>query len=168
MYNLDEFQDKLKFLPFIQRLPSGLQKKASTLFGQVSSGRVYAKGETLYKKGDHDDSTGALLMKGAVEIDRGKGPPITCRAPELFGEMMLLDQDSRRLATITFSEESLVCRFKWNDLTTRASYFLTSEQQLDLKYAIMKYAGARFEELEKLGESDRGNAGAEVEPEPDS
>ena len=125
MIDLSKFQRELNHLPFILELPEGLRKRVSELFKLVSSGKVYDKGETLYNRGNQDRSTGALLVKGSVEIDRGKGAPITRHAPELFGEMMLLDEHDRRTATLTISEESLVFQFRWDHLMARARERLT-------------------------------------------
>jgi len=166
MTNLSKFQRELDHLPFILELPQGLRKRVSELFVHVSSGKVYTKGKTLYTRGKQDKSTGALLIKGSVEIDRGEGAPITRHAPELFGEMMLLDEHDRRTATLTIAEDSLVFQFKWNDLMAKARERLTVDQILDLKYALVKYAGSRFEELEELSEPEGGNADSKVEPDP--
>lgn len=154
MTDLSDFQRELDQLPFILELPEGLRQRVFGLFVQVSSGKVYAKGKTLYVKGKRGKGTGALLVKGSVEIDLGEGALITRHAPELFGEMMLLDEDGRRAATLTIAEDSLVFQFKWNDLMTKARERLTIDQLVELKYAIIRYAGSRFEELEELGEPE--------------
>lgn len=154
MKDLSDFQRELDQLPFILELPEGLRKRVFGLFVHVSSGKVYTKGKILYTKGKRDKSTGTLLVKGSVEIDRGEGAPITCHAPELFGEMMLLDEHDRRTATLIIAEDSLVFQFKWNDLMAKARERLTIDQLVELKYAIIRYAGSRFEELEELGEPE--------------
>ena len=58
------------------------------------------------------------------------------------------------MATLTISEDSIVFQFKWNDLMAKARERLTIDQILDLKYALIKYAGSRFEDLEVLDELD--------------
>jgi len=154
MPDLSQFQRELKRLPFIIELPEALRTRVPRLFEEVASGKVFADGETLYNRGSQDKSAGALLVTGSVEIDRGMGDPIIRRAPELFGEMMLLDENSRRMATLTALEESIVFEFTWDDLMEIAAKELTSDQMLDLKYGLVKYAGARFDDLDELRESE--------------
>jgi len=154
MTDLGRFRGELNRLPFILELPEGLRKRVSELFAQVASEKLYVKGETLYNRGAHDKSTGALLVTGSVEINRGKGDPITCHAPELFGEMILLDENNRRTATLTTLEESVVFEFTWDDLMAMAEEQLTSDQLLDFKYGLVKYAGSRFEDLDELRGSE--------------
>lgn len=153
MTNFNNYLGELGHLPFLLELPSTFRGRVREFFKQVSSEKTYAKGDTLYSEGDQDMSTGALLVKGSVEIHRGDGPPIARKAPELFGEMMLLDENDRRTATLTISEESIVYEFKWDDLMAKAKDELSDDQILDLKYALVKYAGSRFDELDELDRS---------------
>jgi CRP-like cAMP-binding protein len=155
--DLIEFQETVGEMQFIRGLPPSLQDLVAEMFFQVSSEESFDKGQVLYKKGEQGEGKGALLMKGAAEVDRGNGDLVPCQAPELFGEMMLLDEENLRTADVSFTEDSVIFQFKWSDLIDKALESFAVEQQLDLQNAITNYAGARFKEIERLGELGSGH-----------
>lgn len=153
--DLREFLRDLREIPMIHDLSEEVADRVCMIFVHVCKGGLMSKGEVLYEKGTTGENTGAILAKGAVEIDSGEGKLIRRRAPELFGEMRQFDSDNRRTATVTIAEESVVFEFSWHAFIAMALHVLTSNEQLELKNVLSNYAGSRLEELTENAEKER-------------
>lgn len=155
LMDLRDFQRELREIPLIHDLPEDVRDGVCAVLTNISKGSILSAGDVLYREGDRGTNTGALLMKGAVDIKSGDGQPIHRRAPELFGEMRQIDKDNQRTATVTIAEESVVFEFSWHGFVVMALHKLTKSQQKVVKDAIAAYAGERFKEIAGNAESER-------------
>lgn len=149
---------KVLEIPMIQALPEDLREVVSKLLLDSSRETVLAPEEVLYTKGTEDANTGALLVKGSIEVDKGGESRIVVQAPDLLGEMQQYNPTGRRSATVRATEESLVLEFSWHDFVVLAMDTLSKEEQIALRETISKHVGSRLKELAELAGSAQDDA----------
>ncbi|MBX7255825.1 MAG: cyclic nucleotide-binding domain-containing protein [Candidatus Hydrogenedentes bacterium] len=97
----------------------------------------FSPGQPLFVEGDERDTSGCILLDGDVTITREGGDPVTCTAPELFGEMHQLEETAQRTATVWAATDAVVLRFDWHEFITAMGLLLTQSEQIQLKEAFL-------------------------------
>lgn len=152
---LADYEDKLRQTPFVKGLPERVADQIVAILKQIAPGREVESGEVLFRKGKEDENVGILLLDGSVDIDMGDNAPMREEAPELFGEMLQLDEKKRRTATVRVVEKAVVFEFSWHNFVTMALHALGYEDQLRLREVLTAQAGVRFKELAEHAGPDR-------------
>lgn len=152
--------DLQEYEPLVSRVPmlQDLQEESRTLVARIllklAKGSRLASGDVLYTEGAEDADVGALLVEGAVTVRSGNGEAVTVNAPDLLGEMQMLDEYGQRTATVTAAEDSVVLEFGWDDFIGVARSVLTQEQQVEVRDMLATHAAARLEGLSVLGKGE--------------
>jgi CRP-like cAMP-binding protein len=140
---------KVAGIPAFAKLNTGLKGRLAEIVTSISRPRVLTPGEILYEQGAEDESTGAVLVEGALTVTAEGGPSLTVSAPDLMGEMQQFDQYGQRTATVKAPGAATVLEFSWHEFVSRVreTPSIGKEDQSALKSALEAYATKRLHQL---------------------
>jgi len=141
--NLQGVRNRICKTPVFEALsPRMMDRVGMTLLwkGEIVK---FSPGQALFVEGDERDTSGCILIEGDVTITREGADPVTCSAPELFGEMHQLEETAQRTATVWAATDALVLRFDWHEFVSSIGLLLTQSEQLQLKDAFLQLAQQR-------------------------
>ena len=142
--DMDEVHAKIKSLRIMRELDDNLQEKLADLFQSISAPRVVPAGGVFIHEREHVDNKGYILLEGRVLVRKEGFPDVTCKAPELIGEIMQFNPAGVRTATCAGAVESIVLRFMWDEFWTRAEKALSPEEMTLLKETLETQAWEHF------------------------
>jgi hypothetical protein len=142
--DMDDVRTKIKSLRIMRGLDDGLQEKLVDLFQSISAPRVVPAGGVFIHEREHVDNKGYILLQGVVLVRKEGFPDVTCKAPELIGEIMQFNPAGVRTATCAGAVESIVLRFMWDEFWTRAKSALTPEEMAHVKESLETQAWEHF------------------------
>jgi hypothetical protein len=142
--DIDDVAAKIKSLRIMRGLDEGLKEKLTEIFQSVSVPRVVPAGGVFIHEREHVDNKGYILLQGAVLVRKDGFPDVTCKAPELIGEIMQFNPAGVRTATCAGAVESIVLRFMWDDFWTRAETALTPGEMDHVKETLETQAWEHF------------------------
>lgn len=116
-----EYEDIVPSIPMLQRLSEATRHSVASLMLQASKAYELSPGEVLYERGQEDENTGALLVRGTVRVKRRGGAPIYVQSPEILGEIRQFTQSGERTATVEAENDVTVLEFNWNDFNYMAT-----------------------------------------------
>lgn len=148
-----EYEATVPEIPMLQRLSEGTRKAVSMLLLQISKAYELSPGEVLYERGQEDENTGALLVRGTMRVRRRGGEPIFVEAPEILGEIRHLLKSGERSATVVAENDVTVLEFSWPDFDYMATKLegLTPAQFQEFQAVLRQWAKER---LAQLGSED--------------
>lgn len=141
---MDEIRAKIRSLRIMRGLDDNLQEKVADLFQSLSAPRMVPAGGVFIHEREHVDNKGYILLQGAVLVRKEGFPDVTCKAPELIGEIMQFNPAGVRTATCAGAVDSIVLRFKWDEFWTRAEGALTDKELAQLKDTLETQAWEHF------------------------
>ncbi len=143
-----EYEDIVPEIAMLQRLTEGSRRAVSKLLLQISKAYV-SPGEVLYERGQEDENTGALLVRGTMRIRRRGGDPIFVEAPEILGEIRHLLKSGERSATVEAENDVTVLEFSWPDFDYMATKLegLKPAQFQEFQAVLRQWAKERLAEL---------------------
>jgi len=142
--DMDEVRTKIGSLRIMRGLDDALKDKLTDLLQSISVPRVVPAGGVFIHEREHVDNKGYILLQGAVLVRKEGFPDITCKAPELIGEIMQFNPAGVRTATCAGAVESIVLRFMWDEFWTRAEQALTPGEIARLKETLETQAWEHF------------------------
>ena len=142
--DMDEIRAKIKSLRIMHGSDDGLQDKLVDLLQSISVPRVVPAGGVFIHEREHVDNKGYILLQGAVLVRKEGHPDLTCKAPELIGEIMQFNPAGVRTATCAGAVESIVLRFMWDEFWTRAESALAPEEMALVKESLETQAWEHF------------------------
>ncbi len=148
--DLEEHGAQAGNVPMLQDLQEETRAIVTRILLKIAKRLQLASGDVLYTEGAEDTNVGALLVEGALTVQSGDSEPLTVDAPDLLGEMQMLDEYGQRKATVTAAEDSVVLEFGWDDFIGVARSVLTQEQQVEVRDMIATHAAARLEGFSAL------------------
>ncbi len=140
-------QHRLLEVPVLQTLPEDVRLSLCMTLWWLGEVRELNTGDVLFQQGDSGANTGCAILDGAVAVSRDDQSPIDVSAPDLLGELMQLDADAKRTATVTVAERSLVLHFDWHDFVTVCAQLLDTDKQALLRDRMQEIADQRMREI---------------------
>lgn len=142
--DMDEVRVKIRGLRIMKGLDDPLVEKLIDLFQSISAPRVVPAGGVFIHEREHVDNKGYILLKGVVLIRKTGFPDVTCKAPELIGEIMQFNPAGVRTATCAGAVESIVLRFKWDEFWEKAEQILSADELAKVKETLETQAWEHF------------------------
>lgn len=140
-------QHRLLEVSLLEALPEDVRLSLCMTLWWLGEVHEFSYGEVLFRQGDAGANTGCALLDGAVSVRRDDGPTIDVAAPDLLGELMQLEDDAQRTATVTVTERALVLQFDWHDFVAICSQLLDQEKQDLLRERMQEIAEQRLHEI---------------------
>jgi len=140
-------QQRLLEVPVLQALPEELRLSLCMTLWWLGEVREMKYGEVLFRQGDAGANTGCALLDGIVSVRRDDNPPVEVVGPDLLGELMQLESDATRTATVTVAERALVLQFDWHDFVGVCGLILDQENQDLLRDRMQEIAAQRLREI---------------------
>jgi CRP-like cAMP-binding protein len=144
-----EYEAVVPEIPMLQRLSDGTRKAVAMLMLQISKAYELSPGEVLYERGQEDENTGALLVRGTMRVRRRGGEPIFLEAPEILGEIRQFMKSGIRTATVEAENNVTVLEFSWTDFNYMATELgaLKPAQIQEFKAVLKAWAKERLAEI---------------------
>ena len=142
--DMDEVRIKIRDLRIMKGLDDPLVEKLTDLLQSISAPRVVPAGCVVIHEREHVDNKGYILLQGAVLVRKTGFPDITCKAPELIGEIMQFNPAGVRTATCAGAVESIVLRFMWDEFWQKAEQILSADELAKLKEKLETQAWEHF------------------------
>ena len=142
--DMDDVRAKIKSLRIMKGLDDALAEKLTDLIQSISAPRVVPAGGVFIHEREHVDNKGYILLQGAVLVRKEGFPDITCKAPELIGEIMQFNPAGVRTATCAGAVESIVLRFMWDEFWKQAEVRLAPAELSHLKEKLENQAWEHF------------------------
>ncbi|MCC6795623.1 MAG: hypothetical protein IT366_10935 [Candidatus Hydrogenedentes bacterium] len=142
--DMDEVRIKIRDLRIMRGLDDPLVEKLTDLLQSISAPRVVPAGGVFIHEREHVDNKGYILLQGAVLVRKTGFPDITCKAPELIGEIMQFNPAGVRTATCAGAVESIVLRFMWDEFWQKAEQILSADELAKLKEKLETQAWEHF------------------------
>ena len=142
--DMDEVRIKIRDLRIMKGLDDPLVEKLTDLLQSISAPRVVPAGGVFIHEREHVDNKGYILLQGAVLVRKTGFPDITCKAPELIGEIMQFNPAGVRTATCAGAVESIVLRFMWDEFWQKAEQILSADELAKLKEKLETQAWEHF------------------------
>ena len=146
---VDQFRDRISEIPMLQTLPSDLRLRLGDIIVGVCSERTVEVGGVVYEKGTEDENTGAIVIKGALEVHADPDHVFQISAPNIVGEMQQLNEFGQRTASVSVTEEAVLLDFSWHDfvraLMDHAA--ITKSDRTKVREVFAELAGDRLKEL---------------------
>jgi CRP-like cAMP-binding protein len=140
-------QQRLLDVPVFQTLPEDLRLSFCMTLWWLGEVREMKYGEILFRQGDAGANTGCALLDGIVSVRRDNHPPIEVSGPDLLGELMQLENDAIRTATVTVAERALVLQFDWHDFVGVCGLVLDQQKQDMLRERMQEIGAQRLREI---------------------
>jgi CRP-like cAMP-binding protein len=131
-------------LPLFHGLSEVLRFKACVIFPWITDRVNYKDGETLFDEKDRCQSTGYLLMKGAIRLNKRPAMEKTYNAPNIIGIMPKQDPALVWSATAIAQGDTEVLTFSWKNYATKLQERLTQDEQRLLIDAMKQNAAEHF------------------------
>ncbi|MDZ4859865.1 MAG: hypothetical protein SGI88_12880 [Candidatus Hydrogenedentes bacterium] len=142
--DMDEVREKILSLRIMTDLEPELREKITDIFQAISVARVVPAGGVFIHQWEHVDNKGYILMQGAVLVRKEGFPDVTCKAPELVGEIMQFNPAGVRTATCAGAMESVVLRFMWDEFWQKAEAALKPDEIVKLREVLESQAWEHF------------------------
>jgi len=142
--DMDEVRAKLLSLRIMKGMSPELSEKVADLLQSISVPRVVPAGGVFIHQGEHVDNKGYILLQGAVLVRKEGFPDVTCKAPELIGEIMQFNPAGVRTATCAGAVESVVLRFLWDEFWQKCEASFSPEDNAHIRETLESQAWEHF------------------------
>ncbi len=141
---LDAIRGQLEELRLLNNLPVAMRSRVVMVFLAVSQDETLRCGSRLFTANEHRDEAGYVLLDGSVTVQKQEGDTITCSAPELLGEMQMLNPRQTRTATVIAGSDVKVLKFNWRSFFQTAECLFSPNELTDLREALANLAWEHF------------------------
>ncbi len=131
-----------------------LSRKEVALIQSITHLRNYHPGEVIFKQGEVGVGM-YIISKGSVDIVYEENRITTLKEDDFFGELALVEEHGKRIATATAKEESQLIGFFKPDLIQIMSQH--PDVGVKILFRISQVIGARLHEAAKLVKSLQRN-----------
>lgn len=131
-------------LPLFRGMSEQLRHKVCIIFPWIVEPANYAPEDIVFREGEHCQSTGYLVTKGALKLAKSRGTEKRFEAPNLVGIMPKYEPGLTWRATAIAQNNVEAFTFSWKTYTGKLQERLTAEEQRQMVDSMKQNASEHF------------------------
>jgi len=140
----NDIPSTLESLEAFANLSNALRSKVVGILQECGTVVDIAPKMILFSEQDANVDGALIVLSGTFRVIKPDGFEIEGHAPELLGELGIINPTQRRTATVIAASQMKGLKFSWSEFKSKAELIMNDAEQESLKNAIKEYAWNHF------------------------